>query len=541
METSSKTWGLEVRKGVLPGEMNLAEYLLARKGNSTTPCFVGPGICISSGEFELAVRRTAARICAEGVRPGERIVIGLDDSVELAALFFAGIAMGAVPLLVNPNLDANTVEYILNDCTPRYIFCKADNYEKMCQVIGHLSKKPSVAIGCPDFPLAPVGDAHATAGELEWDDFHRQDPNGLSLIQYSSGTTGKPKGIMHSAASVLASCEHFAESGLGLTGEAVVYSVSKTFFGYGMGNSLFFPLYLGGTALLDPRWPTPSMVMDNIRTFAPTVFFAVPTMFRKLLDENPGPLDLPVRTFFSAGAPLSSQLREAWRERTGLALHDGIGATELCHVFATSYPDAVRQDSVGRMLPKYQYAIVDEAGLVVEPGELGVLLVKAPCSSIGYWNNPAETGAKWNAGWYRTGDLFSEDRDGFLYFHGREDDRFKVFGRWVVPLEIESLAKRAVPELDDAFIVPGRDAFGENRVVLFLYAPKKDAEVIGTRCLTAISENLESYKRPVACLPLVEVPCTPNGKANRRELIARASAALTDMMADRVAAEVLSC
>lgn len=343
---------------------------------------------------------------------------------------------------------------------------------------------------------------------------------------------------MHSVLSVLTSCACFAEAQLGLTSDDTLYSVPKAFFGYGMGNSLFFPLYLGATSLLDSRWPTSATVAENIKSFSPSVLFAVPTLYRKLLDEDLRPQDCTVRLAFSAGAPLSEQIREAWHTRFGFDLHDGIGTTELCHVFATTYPHAMRTGSVGRMVTGFRHCIVDECRAPVEAGKIGVLLVDTPCSSIGYWNNPAETAAKFKDGWWCTGDLFSEDQDGFLYFHGREDDRFKVFGRWLVPLEIERLLKNCFPEIDEAFVVPGRDVYGENRPVLFMRSSETDIGRMAMLTTTVISDSLESFKKPVLCLPLSEIPYTPSGKVNRRELSIRASAALAHVESKQQKLEV---
>lgn len=518
--------------------INLAQVFLADKRDPAKPSFVGPAGTISYGRLNTEVRRLACALDAQELSDGCRVAISLDDSIELAVIFLACLATGAVPLVINPNLDARTLSHVLRDSGASAIFTKSANRDVTTKTVSSLPHSLRVIFAdAGDFAAGTPGWVPEGA-DPNWDAFRTLRPDDLVLLQYTSGTTGRPKGVMHSTRSVLASCIEFAENRLGLTADDTFYSVPKTFFGYGMGNSLFFPLYLGATAVLDPRWPTPATVADTLVRYSPTAFFGVPTLYRKLLEnEKLRPEDCALRLAFSAGAPLPEQLREAWRARFGLDLHDGIGATELCHVFATTYPDAIRPGSLGRMLPGFGHRIVDDRGISVARGEVGVLMVEASCSAIGYWNNADGTRAKFTNGWFRTGDLFSEDGDGFLYFHGREDDRFKVFGRWVAPLEIETLLKDRFPEIADAFVVPGQDALGEIRPVLFLMSAEADFDALAERASTAIADNFESCKKPAVCLPLNEVPCNANGKVDRRALVARANAAMTPVKHQPQAAE----
>jgi benzoate-CoA ligase family protein len=528
LESSVGRTGQSGRPGsVLSGRINLARHFVVNKPDPEKPCFIGPGGTVSYGVFDTQMRLVASSLQYMGVKPGARIVVALDDGVELAGIFFGGLAMGAIPLAVNPCLDTGTLEHILADCEADIVFAQPGNRDAVERAAAGLRSGTRVLILEPGSFLEGSAAWIREGGDPSWDAFHEQGPDAPAFLQYTSGTTGKPKGVVHSTRSALSSCIYFAERQLGLTADDTVYSVPKTFFGYGMGNSLFFPLHLGATAVLDARWPTPAIVAENLKLFLPTVFFGVPTLYRKLLeDEGLRPETCAIRLAFSAGAPLSEQIRKAWRARFGFDLHDGIGSTELCHVFATTYPDAVRPGSLGRMVPGFRHKIVGEAGRPVATGETGVLMVQAACSAVGYWNNPEATRAKFEDGWCRTGDLFSEDADGFLYFHGREDDRFKVFGRWVAPIEIETLLKERFAEIGEAFVVPGRDAAGENLPVLFLMSGDPDFEVLAGRVCAAVAETFESHKKPALCLRLTEIPCNANGKVDRRKLCELASSAL---------------
>lgn len=507
------------------GDINLSKMLVANNRDVKRFCFVTPEARISYADFDIHVRAIASALVQKGLGPEDRVAISLDDSIELAAIFFATLATGAVPLIINPSLDTHSLSYILRDSGARALFSMPRT-----EVERALEQMPIQL----DTTYVPIGVLPSTniswiseRVEWGWDEFYLKDAHELAFLQYTSGSTGKPKGVMHSARSALASCLFFAHQRLGLTARDMIYSTPKTFFGYGMGNSLLFPLFFGATAVLDPRWPTIATVAENFLQFSPSVLFSVPTLYHRLLKEEilPPP---SLRLSFSAGAPLSERIRTTWHGRTGLPLHDGFGSTELCHVFATTYPDAIATGSIGRIANGFEYRIVGETGGPVKLGAIGVLQLKSASSSLGYWNNPGETNSKFKDGWFLTGDLFSEDGDGLLYFHGREDDRFKVFGRWLGPMEIENLLKESLVEISEAIVVPGYDGYGELQPVLFLKTAETDWKCLQERVLTIVGAKLASYKIPALCLPLSDVPYNSNGKINRQALVAKATKALAE-------------
>ncbi|RDD83713.1 CoA ligase [Dyella tabacisoli] len=494
-------------------------------------CFIGPAGDISYARLDAEVRRAASALLLLGVVAGDRVAIAMDDSPELAVIFFASLAMGAMPVVLNPSMDTDALTYVLRDCAPIRLFGKSSRVEVSrlaCEAAGKIAHTCVDAAGMRDFSAwQPLG-----AG-VTWDAYVRSEKQHPVCIQYTSGTSGMPKGVVHSAGNILAACEQFASRQLGLKTDDVLYSVPKTFFGYGMGNSLFFPLYLGATALLDSRWPTIDSVVENLRGCRPNVFFAVPTIYRMLLDSPLQADECAVRLAFSAGAPLSEVISRAWSARFGFPLHDGIGATELCHVFATTYPDAAGAGSIGRIVGDWQTAIVDADGQTVAVGEVGVLLVKASSAALGYWSKRDASYRQFadsllGPGWYRTGDLFSQDLSGRLYFHGREDDRFKIFGRWVVPVEIENTLARHAPELGDTYLVSAQDAAGELRSVLFLHAgqggfDQGGFEVMASTAADILEQHFDRYQRPAFYLALKTMPLTANNKPNRRALSALAT------------------
>ncbi|GAB7537066.1 AMP-binding protein [Burkholderia sp. 3C] len=510
-------------------DVNLAAELLFNKRHLDKTCYVGPDFELDYAGLDRAVRRHAAWMMGQEVGADERIVIALDDGPDLAVIFFATLAIGALPVVVSSKLDVAPLRHILADCEPRMVYGKVARGETIRAAIDGGAVHPQAFLIEAGWfgTLLACGARPAGAGEgaREWDAVVARPRQAPALLQYTSGTTGLAKGVIHSAGSVLACCEAVTRQ-LRLTADDTLYSVPKSFFGFGMGNSLFFPLYLGASAVLDAVWPNAGRVAANLRRFRPTVLFAVPTLYRMLLDDGLEPADCSLRLALSAGAPLAGHTGARWQRRFGFDLHDGIGATELCHVFATSYPDALRAGSLGRILAGCEVRIVDEAGDEARPGETGVLLVKSPAVAPGYWRRPQDDAARFAHGWYRTGDLFSRDADGFLYFHGRDDDRFKVFGRWVVPTEIEVLIADHAPELGDCFVVPGREENGEDRPVLCLRGSHAIRDEDAAIEALAMLRQLESYKRPVRLLLIDELPLTANGKPNRRALAQLASRAL---------------
>ncbi|QQP94975.1 AMP-binding protein [Lysobacter enzymogenes] len=501
--------------------LNLAAELVFAKRALDKPCYLGPGYRLDYRELDRAVRRQAAAMIRDSVTAGDRVVIALDDGPNLAVLFFAALAIGALPAVVNSRLDRESLRTILEDAKPALLYAQVGEAVTVAQALGGLSPAPNARLletmWFRDTVLAARDD------DDRWDATVAVPADAPALIQYTSGTTGKPKGVMHSGAGVLACCADLCAQ-LRLGQDDVLYSVPKMFFGYGMGNSLFFPLYLGASAVLDPAWPTAESVLGNLREFAPTVLFAVPTLYRMLLEGGLRGEDCKLRLAFSAGAPLPEATAARWRLRFGFDLHDGIGATELCHVFATTYPDALRPGSLGRMLPSCKARIVDEHGRDVGPGQIGVLLVRSPAVAAGYWRRRHEGASRFVDGWYRTGDLFARDDEQYLYFHGREDDRFKVFGRWVVPIQVELLIGTHLPELGICFVVPARDASGEDRPVLCVHGQPGAEQIERVQALMEL--RVESHMRPVRVLQLDELPLTANGKPNRRAIAQFASRAL---------------
>jgi len=338
---------------------------------------------------------------------------------------------------------------------------------------------------------------------------------------YSSGSTGTPKGTVHVHSSLIETAAFYAQGTLGLTDSDVVLSAAKLFFAYGLGNSLTFPLALGATAVLMAERTTPASIIARLRRHRPTVFSGVPTLYAALLasGELPSARELSLRVCNSAGEALPENIARRWRERTGVDIVDGIGSTEMLHIFISNRPDRIRHGTLGVPVPGFEAKIVDENGTPVAAGEIGDLLVRGSTSAKFYWNQHARSRATFEGQWTRTGDRFRVDPHGDYVFAGRADDMLKVGGIYVSPIEVEA-ALNAHPAVHEAAVVGKEDgdrlikpaAF----VVLAQGFPASDA--LAGELKVFVKSRLAPYKYPRWIVFVADLPKTATGKVQRFKL-----------------------
>ncbi|MDE9465068.1 AMP-binding protein [Xenorhabdus bovienii] len=503
--------------------INLAQRFIMENSSLDKDCFIGPDGSLSYSQLAFFVQKSASAMSLKKIEKNTAVILCLNDSRELAIIFFASLAIGALPVVINPKLPANTLNYILGEFDTPFIFLDEDNEIP----IAPEAKENTIRIK-RSADLSAFCDWMPENTNDKWHDFLEKTHLEPAFIQYTSGSTGKPKGVIHSVTSILSSCEHFSKHQLGLTTTDIIYSTPKTFFGYGMGNTLFFPLFIGATAIIDSLWPSITRVTSNIKQFQPTVLLAGPMIFRLLLEDDEFKQNCHLRLVVSSGSMLPAPLKESWFQRLNIVIHDAFGATETCHVFATTYGHPSRAGSIGKFIAGCTGKIVDKDGKAVPAGETGVLMLSSESLALGYWNNHQDTNIKFSNGWYRTGDLFSQDDEGFLYYHGREDEQFKVLGRWLVPVEIEKLVHSAFPEIGDAFMIPWMDSTQECRPVLCLKTSSSEFEAISQQIANFISHQVESYKHPYVYLNLEQFPLNGNGKIDRKSMIEIARQKITD-------------
>ena len=503
--------------------INLTQYLLEKTKDKKRVAFFCEEKKVTYSELEQLIQTMSYHFQALGLCPGQRVIILLNDSVELVVAFFATIAIGACPVVLNPLVKLNTLSYILEDTQAIMIFCEYNTLSLIFDAKDKFTECAAtyVIVNKNAEDLAKYGDDTIKYGEnpsiipikklfhnekIVWNNYYPARSNEMVFMQYTSGTTGSPKGVMHSGHAVIASAELFAKTHLNVQENDIFYSVPKMFFGFGMGNSLFFPLYFSACAVIDPRWPTTEIIMDNIVRYSPTLLFSAPVTYSDLLKA---PSDWcqhsRIRLFFSGGAPLPAKLQLAWEDRFDFKINEGFGITEMCHVFITNAAHNIKSASTGKLVPGYEFRLESCDNNLDSEKNTGIMFVKGPSMALGYWNKPKETLQRFQDGWYKTDDIFFVDEDSCFYFLGRNDDLFKIKGRWVIPSFIENYVEQKFTKVLEAVLVPINKDFSVEGV-LFIVGENTKIEWDLNLILTSIKNEFDRYQVPAAVVLLEKMP-----------------------------------
>ena len=458
-------------------------------------------------QLQALTDRAARGLRALGVEPEQRVALILPDGVAFAATFFGAIKIGAVAVPLNTRLPAADHARMLRDC------------------------RAKVLVGDPELlgPLAPLGPELALPHVVRFDELCAAsdaplaaEPVGADAMAfwlYTSGTTGSPKAAVH-CHRTLAACRHYGEDVLGVGPGDRIFASSKLFFAYALGNALLIPLFARASAYLCPQWPEPGLVRTVIADYRPTLFFSVPTFYARLLRAGLPPDTFgSVRACVSAGEPLPGEVYRAWRTRFGVEILDGIGATETVFMVLSNRPGRSRPGSTGTPVPGTEARLLDAEGRPVPDGEQGVLWVRTPSAAAGYWRRLDHSRRAFVGEWFRTGDVYHRDADGFYVHCGREDDSFKVAGMWVVPGDVEAAAL-GHPGVSEAGVVGAEGPSGLVKPFLFVVpreggAAPTDLEA-GLR--RRLEEELPAHQRPQAIVVVSELPRTATGKLQRFKL-----------------------
>lgn len=443
--------------------------------------------------------RAASLLDRLGAGPGDRVLIALPDGVEFAWAFLGAVRLGAVAVPINPRVTQADHRYAAEDTGARVVVCAAELAGRFADRVVITGEELEGALArCPRRPPAAVGAGHP------------------AYAQYTSGTTGPPKAAVHAHGHPLVYFKAFARRAVALAPADVMLSVSKLYFAYGLGNSLFFPLLAGCRAVLHPGHPRPDDVAGLVRRHRVSVLFSVPTFYAHLVAGGRSCDLASVRVAVSAGEPLGVALAERARAFLGCPVLDGLGSTEVGQTFASNTLECWRDGSVGRALPPYRVSVRDDEGAEVAPGQVGSLWVAGPTLLLEYLGRPEATAAVRRGEWLRTGDRAEVDGDGFLHLRGRSDDVELVGGMCVSPLEIEAVlsAHPAVTEVAVAAIV-GAD--GASRLHAFVVpAPgAPPGEVVAAELLALARAELAPFKVPRSVAFVDALPRTPTGKLRR--------------------------
>ena len=359
------------------------------------------------------------------------------DTVDFPIAFWGALRAGVVPVPVNTLLPADITGYILQDSRAAALFVSAPLLEALKPVARRVGR---AIVSNPDGSGGNFADFLAPNASISPPPIAECSSDEVAFWLYSSGSTGAPKGARHVHSSLKATADTYAASVLNLGLDEVVFSAAKLFFAYGLGNSMTFPMAAGASAVLLPDRPTPDAVLGVMRRHRPTLFAGVPTLYAALLAHpglGPGAGSDRLRTCISAGEPLPEHVGRRWRDRTGSDILDGIGSTEMLHIFLSNRPGDIRYGCTGKAVPGYDLRIVDEAGADVADGEAGELVVRGPSAADGYWNQRDRSRRTFRGEWTHTGDTYTRDAEGYYRYCGRQDDMLKVGGIWVSPFEVE--------------------------------------------------------------------------------------------------------
>ncbi len=511
---------------VLPDRMNAAELLVdanveAGRGAKTAIVDAATGTATTYEEILRLSCRFGNAVRELGVRMEERVMLVLPDSVEFVASFFGAIRIGAVPIPTNTLLKPHEYEYLLNDSRARVLVVHESLLPALEPVL-HEARglRHTVVVG------------NAGRDRISWRDFTEAASPELSpelmsrddacFWLYSSGTTGFPKGAVHLQHDMFVAADLYALPTLGLTPADRTYSLAKLFFAYGLGNGLYFAFRAGATTILNPARPDPVRNFEIIEQYRPTVFYGVPTGYARMLDAPAAAKRFDPRSLrlcVSAGEALPAALCETWKREFGVEILDGIGSTEILHIFISNRAGRVKPGSTGEVVPGYEARIVDEKGSEVPDGAVGDLLIRGDSTCAGYWNQHQKTNETILGPWIRTGDKYLRDADGYYWYQGRSDDMLKVGGMWVSPVEVEN-ALAAHPAVLESGVVGFVDSAGLVKVkaTVVLKSGRAGSQELTAELQTLVKERIGAFKAPQWVEYVPELPKTATGKTQRYKL-----------------------
>jgi len=507
----------------IPRDYNAAYDLVERNlaaGRAAKLAYIDDAGQYTFGELAERVNRFGSALLGMGLETEQRVLLALTDTIDFPTAFLGAIKAGIIPIAVNTLLTPKDYEYMLADSRAKALIVSEPLLPQFAPLFprlpflkhvivsgsgaqGHSLFKDLLARGSPELSPAPT----------TCDD--------ACFWLYSSGSTGMPKGTLHVHSSMILTAEFYARGVLGMKESDVVFSAAKLFFAYGLGNALSFTLAVGATAVLMAERPTPASVFKRLIEKKPTIYYGVPTLYAAMLanPDFPKKESLALRLCVSAGEALPPQIAKTWKEKTGVEILDGIGSTEMLHIFLSNRPGDLRYGTTGKAVPGYELRLVDEQGRPVKPGELGELQISGATSAILYWNNREKSRSTFVGGWTKSGDKYTMDEDGYYVYGGRSDDMLKVSGIWVSPAEVESalISHAAVLE---AAVVGAED---ENQLVkpkafVVLKQGNPASDALKAALQQHVKERLAPYKYPRWIEFLPELPKTATGKIQRFKL-----------------------
>ncbi len=507
----------------IPRQYNAAVDLVERNlaaGRAGKPAYVDDAGEYSFAELAARVNRFGSGLQALGLEMENRVLLAMTDSIDWPVAFLGAIRAGIIPVAVNTLLTPKDYEYMLSDSRARVLVVSEQLLPQFLPLLGRLPFLRHVVVSGKQ--------AH---GHLLFSDLLQKGKDSLAPAPttrddacfwlYSSGSTGMPKGTVHVHSSLALTAELYAKGVLGMKESDVVFSAAKLFFAYGLGNAMTFTLYTGATAVLMGERPTPASVFARLTRNRPTIFFGVPTLYAAMLAAAAFPPKeaMALRACVSAGEALPPQIAKDFKARTGIDILDGIGSTEMLHIFLSNRPGDMRLGTTGKPVPGYELRLVDEKGGLVKPGELGELEISGPTAAAYYWNNREKSRSTFAGAWTKSGDKYSVDADGFYAYGGRSDDMLKVSGIWVSPAEVEAALVSHDAVLEAAVVgQEDEQKLVKPKAYVVLKQGREPSEAMTVALQQHVKEKLAPYKYPRWIEFLGELPKTATGKIQRFKL-----------------------
>src|SRR5215203_3236258 len=475
---------------------------------------------VTYGALARHISRFGHALRALGVDREDRVLLMLNDTPSFPTAFFAVMRIGAIPIPVNTLLQPADYRFFVENSRARVVVCDHMHHETIRKALEGYDEEPVEVIvtnGRAEGPL--ILEELLEAGEDELDPVatHKDDP---AFWLYSSGSTGKPKGAVHLHHDIIYTCETYARHVLEISDEDVCFSASKLFHAYGLGNGMSFPYWAGSSTVLFPGRPVPQAVLETIERYRPSLFFSVPTLYNAILNyKDADDYDLTsIRMCASAAEALPAGMWRRWKEKFDSTILDGIGSTEMLHIFISNTPEELRPGSSGKPVPGYEAKILDEEGYPVEPGEAGYLSVKGDSAAAYYWRNHEKTKATMKGAWLFAGDWYRVDEDGFYWYEGRSDDMIKVSGLWVSPVEVESTLGDHPAVIEAAAVGIPVDDLTRVKAYIILREGYEGTESLTEELQNWCKDRLKRYQYPHLVEFVEDLPKTVTGKIQRFKL-----------------------
>ena len=508
-----------------PSRFNFAQHVFARNAaRAGKAAYVDDGGSLTYGELERAAGRMAGALAALGLRREERVFVCMLDTLDWPVAFLGALRAGVVPAAINTLLTADDYAYMLEHSRAQAVFVSGALLPVVTQALARATHEVRhVVVSRPTGPL-PAG-AHDFAALLA---AQTDEPppaaatlaDDIAFWLYSSGSTGRPKGTVHTHGNLYATAETYGLPVLGVREDDLVFSAAKLFFAYGLGNALTFPLSAGATTVLMAERPTPQAVFKRLTERKPTIFCGVPTLYAAMLaaPDLPTRADVKIRRCASAGEPLPKDIGERFAARFGCDVLDGIGSTEMLHIFLSNRPGQVRYGTTGVPVEGYEVELRGEDGRPVADGEIGDLFIRGPSAALMYWANREQSRATFQGAWTKSGDKYVRDGDGFYTYSGRSDDMLKVSGQYVSPFEVEAALMKHAAVLEAAVVGRSEEGLTKTLAYVVLKPGHDGGDAMAETLKAFVKDQLAPYKYPREIRFIAELPKTATGKIQRFKL-----------------------